>query len=183
MRKIFLVYGLTCVGKSTFCEYAANKYKMVSLHIRRLFEEKYSRETAHMMYRKMLAEHGNCHWLSFLTGELTEFKKHSLLVIEGFFTMDEAEWCANFFEAEVHIIYMESELHIRIDRKRIKKDMDHECARLKVANSDEYRSRRNINSIRNNAEIILRNNTNKEEFEEQIDMYLNRMLDPNYPAV
>ena len=171
MKKILLIYGLNCSGKSTFCDYICEKYNAVFLHIRRFFKSKYPIE----LYRKMLSEHGNSYWLDFISDDLSEYKKHDLLIIEGFFTMDEAAWCNNFFDADIHIIYIESDVHVRIDRRRKRENIDRENAEKEIAASDEYRISRGLFSVKENAGVVLENDKGEMNFKKQIGVYLDKI--------
>jgi dephospho-CoA kinase len=171
---VLLVYGFSCSGKTTFCRYVETKYHAMHWHARCMFGElnggAYTEEAENAFW-KLFHEHGNTYWLNFLHGR-EPVPAGTLLVIESFVVLEEADWIASFFgnSANIHIIFIDAPgMEERVQRKMARNGITAKEARTILEDSDAHMRKRGLPLVREMAEIILPNISSRNDYEKSID--------------
>ena len=154
MKTLILLKGYRGVGKSLFLT-EAQRYNVFSLHLRRMWEDKYSnnRILAEKEFIDLEQKTGNRNeWLNVLLPEIQKsIKNHALYIFEGIFTVSEIEWIEkNIQNRKIILIYIytkypekrcelvskREKVSLKNDTNRLNLGMDklEELAQIKIEN-------------------------------------------------
>lgn len=162
MDKIFLLAGYTGVGKSHFLS-EAQKYGVSSLHLRRMWEEKYdnSRELATKAFLELEKKNGNRNeWLNILLPEIkNKIKRHKVFIIEGISVESEIDWIyKNFQGKEIRLIYIYTNFfEKRCESVAQRENTDLDNAKKIIHRSDTNRTNLGMPKIIERADMRIEN--------------------------
>lgn len=183
MKICVLLYGLTGSGKSTFCHYVSSKHGFKTINLRRLFETTTGKDQAASLYHRLCEKYGTrTAWLDYISERIVEeIRNHQVVVIEGLFTKEEAEWFKPYFDCQF-IIYLENgNLALRSARIAMRDGIDLELAHDNMNKSDYGRSIAGVTANKESADFVIINDSSWEDFHSKIEEIVYQIK--NYPGL